>query len=167
MQPLASRRAAQASADGALVPLAEQDRTLWNRHLIAQGQTFVGQCLWRNQPGPYPIQAAINAVHSDAMTASDTEWRQILAVYDQHLAIAPNPVVALNRAVAVAVAEVERAEAALAIVDRLALSEYYLYHAIRADLLRRVERHTEAVEAYDAAIDRTENVAERASRTET
>ena len=156
---LESRRAARTTADGAMVLLADQDRGLWDRRLIAEGQAIVRQCLARNEPGPYQIQAAINAVHSDAPRAEATDWRQIVALYDQHLAIAPSPVVALNRAVAVA--EVEGAEAALALVEGLDLGGYRLYHAIRADLLRRVGRRAEASLAYGAAIALTENEAER------
>jgi RNA polymerase sigma-70 factor (ECF subfamily) len=156
---LESRRAARTTADGAMVLLADQDRGLWDRRLIAEGQAIVRQCLARNEPGPYQIQAAINAVHSDAPRAEATDWRQIVALYDQHLASAPSPVVALNRAVAVA--EVEGAEAALALVEGLDLGGYRLYHAIRADLLRRVGRRAEASLAYGAAIALTENEAER------
>ena len=116
--------------------------------------------LRRNQPGPYQIQAAINAVHADAATAVDTDWQQILQLYDLHLSIAPSPVVALNRAVAVA--EVEGPEAALAMVEGLELDAYYLFHAIRADLLRRLGRDAEAAAAYEAAIKRCDNSAERA-----
>ena len=156
---LESRRAARTTADGAMVLLADQDRGLWDRRLIAEGQAIVRQCLARNEPGPYQIQAAINAVHSDAPQAEATDWRQIVALYDQHLASAPSPVVALNRAVAVA--EVEGAEAALALVEGLDLGGYRLYHAIRGDLLRRVGRRAEASLAYGAAIALTENEAER------
>ena len=156
---LESRRAARTTADGAMVLLADQDRGLWDRRLIAEGQAIVRQCLARNEPGPYQIQAAINAVHSDAPQAEATDWRQIVALYDQHLASAPSPVVALNRAVAVA--EVEGPEAALALVEGLDLGGYRLYHAIRADLLRRVGRRAEASLAYGAAIALTENEAER------
>ena len=156
---LESRRAARTTADGAMVLLADQDRGLWDRRLIAEGQAIVRQCLARNEPGPYQIQAAINAVHSDAPRAEATDWRQIIELYDQHLAIAPSPVVVLNRAVAVA--EVEGAEAALALVEGLDLGGYRLYHAIRADLLRRVGRRAEASLAYGAAIALTENEAER------
>jgi len=156
---LESRRAARTTADGAMVLLADQDRGLWDRRLIAEGQAIVRQCLARNEPGPYQIQAAINAVHSDAPRAEATDWRQIVALYDQHLASAPSPVVALNRAVAVA--EVEGPEAALALVEGLDLGGYRLYHAIRADLLRRVGRRAEASLAYGAAIALTENEAER------
>ena len=157
-----SRRAARVSADGDLVRLADQNRGLWNRRLIAEGQAIVRQCLRRNAPGPYQIQAAINAVHSDAPQASATDWRQIVRLYDQLLAIAPGPVVALNRAVAVA--EVEGAQVALALVDGrsdLDLDGYYLFHAIRADLLRRLGRDDEAALAYGAAIARTDNARER------
>jgi RNA polymerase sigma-70 factor (ECF subfamily) len=139
--------------------LADQDRDRWNRVLIAEGQAIVRQCLRLNQPGPYQLQAAINAVHSDAPTAADTDWRQILQLYNQLLTLAPGPVVALNRAVAVA--EVEGADAALTLVDGLDLGRYYLFHAIRADLLRRLGRNAEAALAYDAAIAQTENTTER------
>jgi len=155
-----SRRAARVTPDGGLVLLAAQDRSLWNRRLIEEGQALVRHCLRWNQPGPYQIQAAINAVHSDAATAAATDWQQILQLYDQLMAIAPSPVVALNRAVAVG--ELEGAEAALTIVEGLALDRYYLWHAIRADLLKRLGRYQEAALAYDAAITRTDNVAERA-----
>jgi RNA polymerase sigma-70 factor (ECF subfamily) len=154
-----SRRPARTDAHGALVLLAEQDRTRWDRALIAEGQALVRRCLRRGQPGPYQIQAAINAVHSDAPVAAATDWRQILRLYDQLLAVAPGPVVALNRAVAVA--EVEGPAAALAIVDALALDGYYLFHAIRADLLRRLGRPADATAAYQAAAELTRNAAER------
>jgi RNA polymerase sigma-70 factor (ECF subfamily) len=154
-----ARRGARTSPDGALVLLADQDRSLWNRDLIAEGQAIVRACLRRNQPGPYQIQAAIQAVHCDAPDAAATDWRQILALYDQLLAVAPSPVVALNRAVAVA--EVEGAEAAIAALDSLDLDHYHLYHAIRADLLRRVGRDAEAVLSYDAGIALAANTAER------
>jgi RNA polymerase sigma-70 factor (ECF subfamily) len=158
-----SRRAARTGPDGALVLLAGQDRTRWDRALIAEGQAIVRQCLRRDQPGPYQIQAAISAVHSDAAAASDTDWDQILRLYDQLLAVAPSPVVALNRAVAVA--EVDGPAAALALVDGLkpaSLGGYYLFHAIRADLLRRLGRGAEAGAAYETAIAQTRNAAERA-----
>ncbi len=154
-----SRRPARLTSEGGLVLLADQDRDRWNRVLIAEGQAIVRQCLRLNQPGPYQLQAAINAVHSDAPTAADTDWRQILQLYNQLLTLAPGPVVALNRAVAVA--EVEGAHAALTLVDGLDLGRYYLFHAIRADLLRRLGRNAEAALAYDAAIERTENTTER------
>jgi RNA polymerase sigma-70 factor (ECF subfamily) len=154
-----SRRPTRVTAGGDLVLLAEQDRSRWNRLLIAEGQRIVRHCLRRNRPGPYQIQAAINAVHCDALTAAETDWRQIVLLYDQLLSIAPSPVVALNRAVAVAA--IEGPEAGLALVDGLHLDRYYLFHAIRADFLRRLARNAEAVSAYDAAIARSENAAER------
>lgn len=154
-----SRRAARIDADDHLVLLADQDRGRWDRLLIAEGQAIVRRCLRRNQPGPYQIQAAINAVHSDAPTASATDWRQILRLYDQLLAMTPNPIVALNRAVAVA--ELDGPETALRLVDALALDRYYLWHAIRADLLRRLGRTTDAAAAYGAAIACSENARER------
>jgi len=154
-----SRRASRTTSDGDLVLLAEQDRGRWDRDLIAEGQAIVRQCLDRNQPGPYQLQAAINAVHSDAADAPATDWWQILQLYNQLLSIDPSPVVALNRAVAVA--EVEGPDAALTLLDGLELDRYHLFHAIRADLLRRVGRNTEAARAYEMAIARAENAAER------
>jgi len=154
-----SRRATRTISDGDLVLLADQDRTCWDRGLIAEGQAIVRQCLERNQPGPYQIQAAINAVHSDAIDAAATDWWQILQLYNQLLSIAPTPIVALNRAVAVA--EVEGPDAALTVVDGLDLDDYYLFHAIRADLLRRLGRNSDAALAYEAAIAHAENAAER------
>ena len=154
-----SRRAARITADGRMVLLADQDRGAWNLALVAEGQAIVVQCLARSQPGPYQIQAAINAVHSDAPTAAVTDWRQILRLYDQLVSMAPGPVVALNRAVAVA--EVEGPEVALRLVDALNLDRYHLFHAIRADFLRRLGRNTEAAKAYEAAIACSQNVTER------
>jgi RNA polymerase sigma-70 factor (ECF subfamily) len=154
-----SRRAARTTSGGDLVLLADQDRGRWDRGLVAEGQAIVRACLRRNQPGPYQIQAAVNAVHSDAPTAAATDWRQILRLYDQLMSVAPNPVVALNRAVAVA--EVHGPDAALHLVDDLDLGGYHLFHAIRADLLRRLGRNAEAAPAYDAAIAHTQNTAER------
>jgi RNA polymerase sigma-70 factor (ECF subfamily) len=154
-----SRRSTRTTSDGDLALLADQDRSRWDRALIAEGQAIVRQCLRRNQPGPYQIQAAINAVHSDAPTATDTDWPQILKLYDQLAALTPSPVVALHRAVAVA--EVEGPAAALALIDDLNLSCYHLFHAIRADLLRRLYRSAEAALAYEAAIACTENARER------
>jgi len=155
-----ARRPARTAPDGQLVLLADQDRGRWDRDRIAEGQAIVRRCLRRNQPGPYQLQAAVNAVHSDAPAAAATDWRQILALYDQLLATTPSPVVALNRAVAVA--EVEGPEAALALVDGLDLDSWHLFHAIRADLLRRLGRDGEAALAYDAAIARAQNAAELA-----
>jgi RNA polymerase sigma-70 factor, ECF subfamily len=155
-----SRRAARTTPEGELVLLADQDRERWDRELIAEGQALARRCLQRDQPGPYQIQAAINAVHSDAPTAALTDWWQIVQLYDQLMAIAPSPVVALNRAVAVA--EVDGPAAALELVDALDLGGFHLFHAIRADLLRRLGRRAEAVRAYDAAIELADNAAERA-----
>jgi RNA polymerase sigma-70 factor, ECF subfamily len=154
-----SRRPARTGPDGVLVLLADQDRTRWDRALIAEGQDLVRRCLRRGQPGPYQIQAAINAVHSDAPVAAATDWDQILQLYDQLMVVAPGPVVALNRAVAVA--EVHGPAAALTLVDGLDLDRYYLHHAIRADLLRRLGRPGEAARAYEAALALTGNAAER------
>ncbi len=166
-----SRRAARAAPDGSVVLLADQDRGRWDPGLIAEGQALVRRCLRRGQPGPYQIQAAINAVHADTAGAGAqaTDWGQILQLYDQLLAVAPSPVVALNRAVALA--EVDGPATALAVVDELgaaagqgpgpSLAGYHVYHAIRADLLRRMGRAGEAAAAYDAALARTANAAEQ------
>jgi RNA polymerase sigma-70 factor, ECF subfamily len=154
-----ARRPARTTADGGLVLLIDQDRGLWDRALIAEGHAIVRRCLRRNQPGPYQVQAAINAVHSDAASAADTDWRQVLALYDQLLALNPIPVVALNRAVAVA--EVAGPDAALAEIDELDLDDFHLLHAVRADLLRRLGRDAEAADAYEKAIALAENTAER------
>jgi len=154
-----SRRAARTTADGELVLLADQDRGRWDRDLVAEGQAIVRRCLRRGRPGPYQVQAAIHAVHSDAPSAAATDWAQVVALYDQLLTLAPSPVVALNRAVAVA--EVSGPAAALDLVDGLELDGYHLFHAIRADLLRRLGRDAEAAAAYQAAIARAGNAAER------
>jgi RNA polymerase sigma-70 factor (ECF subfamily) len=154
-----SRRVARTTADGDLVLLADQDRSRWDADLITEGQDLVRRCLRRGQPGPYQIQAAINAVHSDGPTADRTDWRQILALYDQLVALTPSPVARLNRAVAVA--EVDGPAAALEIVDGLDLDGYYLLHGIRADLLRRLGRTADAATAYAAAIARTDGAAQR------
>jgi RNA polymerase sigma-70 factor (ECF subfamily) len=156
---VSARQPARTDGDGVLVPLREQDRSLWDQARIGEGQELVRFCLRRNTPGPYQIQAAINAVHSDAVRPTETDWRQILALYDQLLVFDASPVVALNRAVALS--EVEGPAAGLAGVDGLPLESYYLFHAVRADLLRRLGRPSEAVAAYDAALARTENEAER------
>ncbi len=154
-----SRRPARTGADGSLVRLADQDRSRWDRALIAEGQGLVTACIRRNHPGPYQLQAAIAAVHSDATTASATDWAQIVRLYDQLAAFTPTPVVTLNRAVAVA--EVSGPAAALALVDSLDLGGYHLFHATRADLLGRLDRPGEAAAAYDAALALTANAAER------
>ena len=154
-----SRRGTRITPGGDLVLLADQDRSTWDRGLIAEGQAIVRSLLRRNRPGPYQIQAAINAVHSDATSASATDWRQILQLYDQLFAMTPTRVVAVNRAVALA--EVEGAAAALASVDSLDFGDYYLFHAVRADLLSRIGRNGEASNAYAAAIALTSNAVER------
>ncbi len=150
---------------GALVPLGEQDRTLWDRRLIVEGHTLVRQCLERNQPGRYQLLAAVNAVHTDARRVEDTDWSQIAALYGQLEAVAPSPLVSLNKAVAVA--ELDGPKVALAMVERLAdespaMSTYHAWHVTRADLLRRTGRDAEARAAYEAAIAATHNVAQRA-----
>ena len=144
-----SRRSSRTLPDGSLVLLGEQDRTRWERSLIEEGQAIVRRCLRRNQPGAYQLQAAINAVHADAPTIEETDWSQIVALYDQLLAVAPTPVVALNRAIAIG--EVQGPAAALALVDELDLDNYHPFHATRADLLRRLGRHGEAAAAYQRA----------------
>ena len=154
-----ARRRARTSNDGSLVRLADQDRSQWDHAVVAEGQELVRGCLRRNQPGPYQLQAAINAVHSDAPVAAQTDWRQILALYDQLITLTPTPVVALNRCVAVA--EVHGPSRALELADQLDLDGYHLFHATRADLLRRLGRRDAADAAYDAAISRTANRAER------
>jgi RNA polymerase sigma-70 factor, ECF subfamily len=155
-----ARRPARTTVDGALVRLTDQDRSRWDPALVAEGQVIVRRLVRRDRPGPYQLQAAINAVHSAATTAADTDWPAILTLYDQLMAVAPTPVVALNRAVAVA--ETAGPPEALALVEHLDLDGYYLWHAIRADLLRRVGRVGEARVAYGAAVALTQNEAERA-----
>jgi RNA polymerase sigma-70 factor (ECF subfamily) len=154
-----SRRDARVSSDGALVPLAAQDRSRWDRLRIAEGQAIVQQCLQWNRPGPYQIQAAIQAVHSDAPVPDATDWRQVVALYDQLLVLSPTPVVALNRAAALA--ELEGPEAGLRALDGVALDGYHLLHAVRADLLQRAGRTAEARAAVDRAIELCANDIER------
>jgi RNA polymerase sigma-70 factor, ECF subfamily len=159
-----ARRPARTAADGSLVLLPDQDRSRWHGDLIAEGQALLRMCLRRNRPGPYQIQAAIAAVHGDATTAAQTDWRQILRLYDQLQEHLPTAVVALNRAVVLA--EVEGPAAALDAVDRLeapGLDGYHLFHVTRADLLTRLERYDEAALAHDRAIELTANSTERAS----
>ncbi|HEU4348683.1 MAG TPA: sigma-70 family RNA polymerase sigma factor [Actinoplanes sp.] len=156
---IASRRAERTTVDGEFVGLADQDRTRWDRALVAEGQQIVRRLVRRNQAGPYQIQASINAVHSAAPSVAATDWPAILSLYDQLMALAPTPVVALNRAVAVA--EVAGPAVALGLVDDLKLDRYYLSHAIRADLLRRLDRPAEAAAAYRRAAGLTGNQAER------
>jgi RNA polymerase sigma factor (sigma-70 family) len=148
-----ARRPARTDAAGRLVPLAEQDRTRWDAALVAEGQALVRACLRRDRPGPYQIQAAIAAVHSDG----PTDWAQVLALYDQLVLFDPSPVVRLHRAVAVAA--VAGPAAALAEVDELDLGTYHLWHAVRADLLRRLGRDPRP--AYERAIELAGNEVER------
>ena len=154
-----SRWPARFGEDGHLVLLRDQDRSTWDQALVQEGQAIVRACLRRNQPGPYQIQAAINAVHADARTFDATDWSQILALYDHLLAMAPTPVVAMNRAIAVG--EVRGPQAALDVLDELDLDEYHLYHAARADLLRRLGRHDDARNAYQRAAALAAGDAER------
>ena len=154
-----ARRPARTGPGGSLVRLADQDRSRWQTGRIDEGQGLVRALLRRNQPGPFQIQAAINAVHSDAATAAATDWAQILALYDQLLAAAPTRVVALNRAIAVA--EVRGPEAGLAALEPLELDGYAHYHATRAELLRRLGRDAEAARAYDTALTLTANAQEQ------
>ena len=154
-----ARQSSRVDAHGSMVRLADQERSRWDLKLIEEGHGLVQACLRRNQPGPFQIQAAIAAVHTDATTAADIDWAQIVALYDQLYAIQPNPVVALNRAVAVgALAGPSAGLEALANVE---LDDYQPYHAARADLLTRAERLHEAITAYDRAIELTANSAER------
>jgi RNA polymerase sigma-70 factor (ECF subfamily) len=154
-----SRRSSRTRPDGSLVLLGEQDRTEWDRALIEEGQAIVRRCLRRNQPGPYQLQAAINAVHADAPTLEETDWSQIVALYDQLYAVVPTRVVALNRAIAIG--EVQGPAAALALVDELDLDNYYPFNATRADLLRRLGRNGEAAAAYERAAAMAPTDAER------
>jgi RNA polymerase sigma-70 factor (ECF subfamily) len=157
-----SRRSARLSDDGAMVRLADQDRSRWDRELISEGHKLVRACLRRDQPGPFQIQAAIAAVHAEAPTAGSTDWSQIVALYDQLCVVRPNPVIALNRSVAVA--ECHGASAGLAAlgdVEPASLDSYQPYHAVRADLLARAGFHDEADAAYDRAIALTTNAVER------
>ncbi len=158
-----SRRSTRVAADGTMVRLADQDRTQWDRTLIKEAHELVRACLRRNQPGPFQIQAAIAAVHADAATADATDWTQIIALYNHLYALRPNPVVALNRSVAVAelYGPLEGLDA-LAQIDPASLDDYQPYHAVRADLLARAGRHGEAAAAYDRAVELTTNRVERA-----
>lgn len=158
-----ARRPARVAQDGSMVPLADQDRSRWDRALIDEGHELVRACLRRNQPGPFQIQAAIAAVHTDADTAEATDWAQIVALYDQLLALRSNAVVQLNRAIAVA--ELQGPEAGMAALDQAdaeQLAAYQPFHAARAGLLARAGRAAEAVSAYDRAIELTTNPSEAA-----
>ena len=162
-----ARRAARV-VDGRLVTLADQDRSLWDRDLIAEGHDLVRRCLRRNAPGPFQLQAAINAVHTDAPRAEHTDWAQIVALYDQLYAVSPTPVVGLNRAVAQA--ESAGPEAGLAALDAVpgieSLNGYHPLHATRAELLRRDGDAEGARAAYERALDLATNPAERAHLSE-
>ena len=155
-----ARRGTRVTSDGDLVLLADQDRSQWDAHLIAEGHALVRTCLAENRPGPYQVQAAINAVHCAAAESAETDWQQIVQLYDQLLAMLPTPIVALNRAVAIA--DVHGPAAALAFVEPLPLAGYHVFHAVRADLLRRLGRRADAALAYDAAIAVAPNAPERA-----
>jgi RNA polymerase sigma-70 factor, ECF subfamily len=157
-----SRRPTRIAADGTMVRLADQDRTRWDRDLISECHDLVRTCLRRSQPGPFQIQAAIAAVHADAPTAVATDWSQIVALYDQLYVLRPNPVVALNRSVAIAELHGPSGGlAALAEIDPASLENYHPYHAASADLLARAGLHQEAVAAYERAIELTTNPVER------
>jgi RNA polymerase sigma-70 factor, ECF subfamily len=161
-----ARRTARVSASGELVPLGEQDRGAWDKALIAEGHALVRERLAAGvAPGRYQILAAIGAVHTSAPDVRDTDWSQVVALYDQLVRLDSSPIVALNRAIAVG--ELDGAEVALAAVDRLedALTGYHAYHATRADLLRRLGRSAESRAAYDKAIELAGNTAETAHLT--
>jgi len=156
-----ARRPARVSASGELVTLEDQDRGAWDRELIAEGHALVRQRLASGQaPGRYQLLAAINAVHTDAPDLRATDWSQVVALYDQLVRVDPSPIVRLNRAIAVA--ELDGPDVALAEVDRLPLQGYHLFHATRAELLRRLHRSEESRAAYDAAIELAGNTAETA-----
>ncbi|MFI5890254.1 RNA polymerase sigma factor [Actinoplanes sp. NPDC051513] len=155
-----ARRPARTSSVGDLVLLADQNRLLWDRALITEGQALLRDCLRRQRPGPYQLQAAMNAVHADAGTAAATDWRQILYLYDHLFALTPTPIVALHRAVVVA--EVHGPALALEIVDTLdGLDRHHVRDVVRADLLRRLGRVTEAAETYERAAAGAGNEPER------
>jgi RNA polymerase sigma-70 factor, ECF subfamily len=154
-----ARRASRIHPDGSLALLGEQDRARWDRTLIEEGRAIVRSCIRRDRPGAYQLQAAINAVHADAATLEQTDWSQIVALYDQLLAVAPTPVVALNRAIAIG--EVQGPGAALALVEELDLHNYQPFHATRADLLQRLGRDSEAATAYKRAAAMAPTDAER------
>jgi RNA polymerase sigma-70 factor (ECF subfamily) len=157
-----SRRDARAGSDGQLIPLEEQDRLRWHHDQIAEGIHLVERALGRRNPGPYQLQAAIAAVHAEAKAAAETDWKQIAALYAILGAVQTSPVVALNHAVAVAMSE--GPERGLSLIDALGssgeLDPYHLYHAARADLLRRMKRNREAIESYTRALELTCNSVE-------
>jgi RNA polymerase sigma-70 factor, ECF subfamily len=156
-----SRRNARQNADGELVLLADQDRACWSRPQIDEGCALVQSVFQRGPIGPYAIEAAIAALHANAAHAEETDWRQISALYGRLFALHRSPVVALNHAAAMSMAE--GPEAALPLVDALksSLEDYHLWHATRADLLRRLGRKTEAVRAYQRALELAQNDVER------
>lgn len=154
-----ARRPARTDDSGNLITLTEQDRSLWSQELIREGHQLVRACLRRNHPGPYQIQAAINAVHTDAATPEETDWDQIVQLYDQHMDIAPSPIVALNRAIAIG--ERDGPEHGLKLIDELELDEYHPYHAARGFFLDRLDRSDEAYDAYAQALSLTDNDVER------
>ena len=154
-----SRRPARLRVDGSLAVLTDQDRRLWDRELIQEGQAIVRRCLRRNQPGPNQLQAAINAVHADAATFEETDWSQIVALYGQLLELAPTPVVALNRAIAIG--ELDGPASALELLGELELDGYQPFHAARADLLQRLGRAEEAASEYQRAAALAPTDAER------
>lgn len=147
------------TAGGDLVRLPEQDRDLWDQSKLEEGRGLLRLCLARNRPGPYQLQAAINAVHCDAPSAARTDWQQVLELYDQLMEIAPSPIVALNRAVVIA--EIDGPEKALHLIDAIDLPQYHFLHAVRADFLRRLGRTADAAAAYQAALEHCENAKER------
>ena len=154
-----ARRPARTDRSGNLITLPDQDRGLWDESLIAEGHDIVAACVRRNRPGPYQIQAAIAAIHTDARTAEETDWDQIVALYTQLAVLAPTPIVQLNRAIAIA--ESGDVPSALSLVEKLDLDGYYLYHATVGDLMERVARHDEAADAYRRALEMTSNEMER------
>lgn len=154
----ASRRHARTAEDGTMIVLAEQDRSLWDPNLIAEGRAIAAACVRRGRPGPYQLQATIAAVHSESVDAASTNWPQIVRIYDHLMAIAPSPVVALNRAVAVA--EVDGPQAALSEIAELPLGSYHLWWATRGELLSRLGRRADAADSFARAIQLTSNNAE-------
>jgi RNA polymerase sigma-70 factor (ECF subfamily) len=156
-----ARRSARVTSDGQMVLLRDQDRSQWDPASTAEGLRLVQHCLHLNRPGPYQIQAAINAAHAIAASTAETDWSQIVRLYDRLLAVQPTAIVALNRAVAVA--EIDGPRTALQLIDALAvdLDRFYLFHAIRADFLRRLGHNEQAAASYRNAIERCENHAER------